>query len=542
MSEFWLAATSYLKAGLHPIPCRPRDKRPMIDWLPYQTQQPTRAEIDEWWRRYPSANIALVVGRGIMVVDLDGAGAPALLEEAGIVLPEDAPRVKTGNGQHVYLAPSAELRNRAAVFSAKGGDKAQVDIRADGGYVLAPPSIHPNGSRYEWITSLEFPLPAVPEKLLVVLRERKQPDDQQGALTGPGWVSTALRGAPEGARDDMAARLAGYFITKGLPNDVVLEIMAGFASRCDPPLPMRDIHRIVSSIRRADDRNPEPQREQEKLTTVEHVSVSVARALEIMQAPKGGTQTPFPAVNSLIVGGFQKGELIYLGARPGVGKTAMALEIARHAAKAGQRVLIVSREMLAAALARRMISQEGMLPASKLKLGDIDMSEVSPVAARLSDLPIWITDTARSLTHVGEAMDSVAPEIDLLIVDYLQLIQAPREIRERRLQVEAVSQGLKTFALSRQVPVLCLSSLSRPATGTHPEPTLASLRESGELEHDADIVIFLHRVSQDSSEVLCIVAKNRDGETGKARLMFRPEWVSFAAIETRYADEDRRYA
>lgn len=299
-----------------------------------------------------------------------------------------------------------------------------------------------------------------------------------------------------------------------------------------------DVHRIFEQVRPTKDRTPEV--DHERRTTVEHVSVALSKALEAIQSPKSGTETPFTAVNRLLVGGMQKGELVYLGARPGAGKTAMSLEMARHAAKAGQRVLIVSREMLDVALARRMIAQEGKLPASQLKTGDVDIAEVSHVAARLSELPIWITDSARSLANIAEALDAVPGGIDLLIVDYLQLVQAPKAIRERRLQVESVSQGLKALALSRQIPILCLSSLSRPDKGTNPEPTLASLRESGELEHDADIVIFLHRPSPESNEVLLIVAKNRDGETGRVRLVFRPEWLSFAAMELRYSEEDER--
>jgi replicative DNA helicase len=259
---------------------------------------------------------------------------------------------------------------------------------------------------------------------------------------------------------------------------------------------------------------------------VEHVSESVAKALDEIQAPKLGIATPFHGLNTWITGGFQPGELVYLGARPGVGKTAMALEIARGAAKAGRKVLIVSREMLSAALARRMLSQEGMIPAHELKLGRTDTDRACEVGQRLSDLSIWITDSARSLDEVRAALGCVS-DANLLIVDYLQLVQAPREIRERRLQVEHVSQGLKALALERQLPILCLSSLSRPPSGTNPEPTLASLRESGELEHDADIVIFLHRELKNDSRTLCIVAKNRDGGTGASRLVFQPEYVSF---------------
>lgn len=259
----------------------------------------------------------------------------------------------------------------------------------------------------------------------------------------------------------------------------------------------------------------------------------LASELERMQSPQTGIKSPYQFLDRLIVGGFQKGELIYLGARPGVGKSTMALEIARTAAKAGQRVLIVSREMLDIALARRMMAQEGKLSASGLKLGTVSITEVCRVSDRLAGLPIWITDSAATLSEI----ESLMQDIDLLIVDYLQLVQAPKEIRERRLQVEHSSQGMKALALRLQVPVICLSSLARPQNGTNPEPTLASLRESGELEHDADIVMFLHKAEQSNNEVVCIVAKNRDGETGRVKLLFKPEWVSLHAMEFMMEDD-----
>lgn len=263
--------------------------------------------------------------------------------------------------------------------------------------------------------------------------------------------------------------------------------------------------------------------------TKAHIGDVLVRELERMHAPQIGISTPFRLLNHVIVGGFQPGELIYLGARPAVGKSALALDFARHVAKRGAKVLLVSREMHDLALARRMLAQEGHLSASQLRLGAsaIDMRDVARVAEKLSGLPIWITDSAATLAEI----DAMAEDTDFLIVDYLQLVVAPKEIRERRLQVEHSSAGLKALALARQIPVLCLSSLSRPKEGTNPEPTLASFRETGEIEHDADIAMLLHKPEPQGDEVICIIAKNRDGETGRVKLVFRRDWVSFHQAE-----------
>lgn len=347
---------------------------------------------------------------------------------------------------------------------------------------------------------------------------------------GEAWVARALLGQFDEDPLPAAERVAEHLVAKGLSRNLVYAVLLGFSERCDRPLSTRDLRKI------ADRAQPRVAAGDGAAPALQHVGESLTAALAEIDSPRAGISTPFAALNHIVVGGFRPGELIYLGARPGVGKTAMALEMARHAAKQGVRVAIVSREMLAAALARRMIAQEGRIPASDLKLGRVDRAAAASAASRLADLPIWISDSARSLADVARATDAVPGGAQLLICDYLQLIQAPREIRDRRLQVESVSQGLKALALARQVPILCLSSLSRPPSGSSPEPSLASLRESGELEHDADIVAFLHRPSADddgANEVVLIVAKNRDGGIGRARLTFRPEFVSFRPFDPR---------
>jgi replicative DNA helicase len=258
-----------------------------------------------------------------------------------------------------------------------------------------------------------------------------------------------------------------------------------------------------------------------------HISDVLVREMDRMQSPLVGVSTPFRMLNHAIVGGLQPGELAYLGARPAVGKSALALEFARHVAKQGFRTLVVSREMSDLALARRMLAQEGRLPASKLRLGQVDMRDVAAVAERLANLPIWITDTASTLAEINEMAD----DSEFVIVDYLQILEAPRGLRDKRAQIEHSSKHLKELATSRRLPVLCLSSLSRPEKGSNREPTMADLRESGQIEHDADIVLLLHKPDSMGTNVKCIIEKNRDGEIGRVDLVFKPEWVSFFQAE-----------
>lgn len=270
---------------------------------------------------------------------------------------------------------------------------------------------------------------------------------------------------------------------------------------------------------------------------VSHIRDVMADVVTSLKAgPPDFIDTPWPALNGMLGGGFAPGELTFVGARPGVGKTAAALEIARKAGRRGFSSFVVSREMLKVAIGTRMLSQEGEIDATRLRrrdLTDYHWQKIDIAVERLSELPIFLTHDNIDVDEIRRLVGMLVDEgsLGLVIVDYLQLIDAPAGIQERRLQVEAVSKRLKAITLDYGVPVLCLSSLSRPPDGK--APTLASLRESGNLEHDADNVILLHQPNELEDRRQCIVAKARNGRTGQVELFFRGEFLRF---EERYAE------
>ena len=277
---------------------------------------------------------------------------------------------------------------------------------------------------------------------------------------------------------------------------------------------------------------------------VEHIRDVSRRVVQTAEQPSDAIVTPFPGLNYLLFGGFRFGELVYLGARPAIGKSSLASEFTRAVARKARAALFVSREMKNEAVARRMIAQDGHLDAGALRAGrGVNWDEVARTVARLYDLPIWLTDSVSTLDGIAAALDQVEQRVEFLVVDYLQLLEGPKN-RDRRLQIEAISSGLKQLALARNITVLALSSLSRPGQTVERKPTPASLRDSGALEHDADIVLLLH-LEKDARETECLVAKNRDGRTGTVSLLFRPDWVGFdeSTRDDDSADdpEDRRY-
>lgn len=524
------AAVEYLALGFHPIPCAPRSKRPLVQWRQYQTEPPRLEDLDTWWRDTPDANVALVLGRGTFAVDLDGGkAAEDLLIQQGVLLPA-APRSKTGHGGHVFLSCDRPVPDRVGLLTTNG-KKPQVDIRGVG-IVVAPPSIHPDGPIYEWIAPLHVPLPAAPPRLLQLIFDHIE-TPTSGPM-GAGWVAEALMGLPRGTRDATCTQLAGYFLGHGLPAELVETLLAEtFGPRCTPPFPQADIRKCVQSIARKE-RLAEPENGERAVTPIPLAQALDDLLHQVRTGPAPVVPAPFPTLNRFLSGGFSAGELVYIGARAGVGKTSWGLDLVRHAAAHGCPALVISREMLTLALARRMLAQGARVRASSLKTGDIEAGEwwqIEQALPRLKALPVWLTDAAVTIGEIERAVAESPIPLRLLVVDYLQLVHAPRDIRDRRLQVEAVSQALKTLAVSARLAVVCLSSLAR-SQDKEQRPTLASLRESGELEHDADVVLLLHRAPM-QAETECIVAKNRDGRQGIVKLAFRADFVTFDEVAER---------
>ena len=525
-------AEEYRKFGFRPIPFKKGEKRPIVEWREFQHREPTDAEFDAWWGDGQETNMGAVVGPGLLVVDLDGGkSAEALLAAVGVQLPEDAPRSRTGSGYHVFLSVDRPVADRIALLSTNG-TKPQVDIRGAGCVVL-PPSIHPSGAAYQWVVPLEGKPPPAPPELLALLANGSKNAQEGGksAPQGPGWVEKALGGVGEGQRDVLCAKLAGYFLGKKIDPATTEEILATtFGPRCSPPFTREDIHKTVESISRRQgvvgaDREIVP----------EHISRVGKRLIEsLTTTPPKVYATGFKDLDWYLCGGLAQGELAYLGARPGVGKTAFALQIAHNVARAGSKVLIVSREMANLALMRRMVAQSGRIDAAAMRrrcLSDDQLNDIRDVVKALDSLPIWLTDQATTIGEIVSMVETSQARSEgcLVIVDHLQLVRVPDAGHEKRAQVEAASQGLKTLALQYQIPVLCMSTLSRPFDKKNPKPTVDSLRESGELEHDADIIFLLHRKFKEK-ESTCEIAKNRDGHVGPAELLFEDRFLRFSTI------------
>lgn len=272
---------------------------------------------------------------------------------------------------------------------------------------------------------------------------------------------------------------------------------------------------------------------------------------------KGGTAyrgipTGFPPLDDLL-SGLQRSDLIILASRPSVGKTSLALDIARHVAVRDKvPVGIFSLEMGKEQLADRFICAEAGVDLWKMRTGKLsdqgfphdDFSKINHAMAVLAEAPIYIDDTATSnvmeVRTLARRLQS-EHQIGCLIVDYLQLMEGPRANEGRVQEVTEISRALKALARELNIPVLALSQLSRAVEGRSPPiPKLSDLRESGSLEQDADVVLFLYprgrheKTAENPNIIDVLISKHRNGPIGTVSLVFRSQNATFATIDTRH--------
>ena len=265
-----------------------------------------------------------------------------------------------------------------------------------------------------------------------------------------------------------------------------------------------------------------------------------------------GLSTGLSAVDRKITG-LNKSDLILLAARPGMGKTSFALNVALNVAKTAQKtVAVFSLEMSREQLATRLLSSEACVESGRLRTGSLretDWDKIAAAAGVLNKLDIRIDDNPMLSVADMNAKCRRIDGLSLVVIDYLQLMTSAsgnnRGGENRQQVVSDMSRMLKIMAKELNVPVICLSQLSRANEKRDDKrPMLSDLRESGAIEQDADIVLFLYRddyYNEDSEKrniAECIVAKNRHGETGKVELRWMPEYTTFATLENRYDEED----
>ena len=232
--------------------------------------------------------------------------------------------------------------------------------------------------------------------------------------------------------------------------------------------------------------------------------------------------------------GLHRGELTIIGARPGVGKTTFALQIADKLANRSKNVTCISLEMSEEQIIQKILSRRARVNSRKIRNGDLEDKEIQEIGTEcgnISHLPITLLtkiNTIQQIEIVARKMKN-KEKLDLLIIDYLQLVKSTGNFKSREQEVADISRTLKLLSLELEIPIIALCQLNRNASRN--EPTLADIRESGAIEQDADNVIFLYKEDEESNIVAVDLQKQRAGNTGKLKLKFNKVNSEFINVE-----------
>ncbi|NKB87355.1 MAG: replicative DNA helicase [Acidobacteria bacterium] len=370
----------------------------------------------------------------------------------------------------------------------------------------------------------------------ITLRAELERQDVLDRAGGAAYISSLIDGMPTGGNIEQYARLIKdksslrSLITTS--NDIIGMAMEG-AVDTDELLDRAE--HSISEISEAKIRKG--------FLSVRDVAFDTMKEIEELMERGDfvtGTPTGFSRLDAMTAG-LQKGDLFILAARPSMGKTALAINVAQHVAlEAGGTVGIFSLEMSVQQLIRRMVTGVAQVDAHKLSTGflsNADKDKLLDALGQLSDTKIFIDDSAAiTVLEMRAKARRLAAEhgLDLLVIDYLQLVRGSIRTDNRNLEIGEISRGLKALAKELMVPVVCLSQLSRaPETRSGHRPQLSDLRESGNIEQDADVVAFIFRpeVYSDDPELEgiaeLIISKQRNGPIGTVPLAFMKAFTLF---------------
>lgn len=275
--------------------------------------------------------------------------------------------------------------------------------------------------------------------------------------------------------------------------------------------------------------------EKEKTFLEQVVDISTEIEKNSLEKPDYSLYTGITDLDKITCG-LHKQELTIIGARPGVGKTTLALQIAEHIAEKGIETAIISLEMSDSQIIQKMLSKRTKVNSYKMRMGTLeeqDLEKIGLASASISQLPIHLITKARTIQHIENIARKLKNKsnLGLMVIDYIQLIKNKGKFNSREQEVADITRTLKLLSLELNIPIMGLCQLNRNAT--RQEPTLADLRESGAIEQDADNVIFLYQENESTEPIVDVtlkVAKQRAGEIGKIQLKFNKSNSEFKGV------------
>lgn len=487
------------------IPLRPRSKEALIKWTEYQTRLPTQEELSQWFTS-STANIAIVTGllSNIVVIDADGPIGKAWLKTKNLTSPITA---LTGHGlQLVFRHPGPGIKVCNSASEVAPG----IDVRGDGGYIVAAPSIHPNGRRYTWARAITVStvkdLPSLPTWLLTRLTSTPLPTAQPTTKSNTaGWISDALGGMKHGNIDTTLTSVLGRMRRDGYSENDAAVLLRPHAERAGAtPGHLED---KVRNVWGRYESRALPGMVSQSGTLRIHSPISSREEYERIKAQEGTKpefETGFPTLDNYIKG-LKRQELFTVAARTGTGKTNCVLAIASNLCSAGRKVLFFSTEM----------SFNSIWDRYKQTLKDPET---------FSAHQFYVSDEfSPDLARIEAALREVTP--DVFIFDHVN------HVSEENTSLGTFMLGLKNLARQFNIPGIVAAQLNRSADwvegGERVAPRMSMIKGSGTIEQVSSAVLLLSevRVGPDRNDILGVVDKSRYGEKGN---------VNFALLKAPY--------
>lgn len=372
----------------------------------------------------------------------------------------------------------------------------------------------------------------------VTLKDELQRSGELDEVGGPAYISSLADGVPRSANVEHYARIVKEKATlRGLIHSATRIIAEAYQAEDDADLILDSAEKAIFEIAEG--------RIGAGFTPLRDLVQSSFATIEKLQEQRNaitGVPSGFQDLDEMTAG-FQPSDMIILAARPAMGKTSFVLNVAQNAAKKGKTVGVFSLEMSKEQLFLRLLTSEAMIDAHKFRTGYLtekDYGKLSHALGTLAELPIYIDDTPGiGLLEMRAKSRRLASQhtLDLVIIDYIQLMQGRGRFESRQQELTAISRSVKILAKELNVPIVALSQLSRaPESRTDHRPQLSDLRESGALEQDADLVMFIYRAEvydkdetkpEELGTAEIIIGKHRNGPIGSVRLTFLNQFTKF---------------
>jgi replicative DNA helicase len=506
-------------------------KQPFIGWKKYQNQLPTKEEVTSWFTSNPLANIGIITGAvsNLVVFDLDSESAVQYADELGGF--PDTVKVKTGKGYHVYMKyPGFEIRNDV-------NSKLKLDIRADGGQVAAPPSLHGSGHQYEWVEGSSIndiapaecspwminylqdiassvPVNELAKELEVVLKnevkeiktspEVKSPDAINPEKNRDEYLDLLHNGCAQGERNHSATRLIGHLFKTGIREPEIWEIIKTWnKDKVKPPLGEDELKKTFESVKALE----------KKIQTTPKFSIdSLLDDLNktISEYQENYIRVPFAGNNlknleSSMNGGFSGGRFYLFGGIPSSGKTVLLNNIADNICLNGYPILFFSYDDGRAELRYRTFSRF-----SSQSIEDFNLRRVKDIRS------VWKNTTIQQIISKKYVVQQMIPvekwnelinavkqkhgKAPVIIIDYLRKLRTEKNTFDERLRVDDILSKLTEMAKYHNTPIIAISELARDSYKSGQRLSMASFKESGTIEYEASWLGILGEVEEKDGE------------------------------------------